>query len=69
MKLANRLFWTVVWFVLFLYLVNGLALLRMFYRLLSVERILGNAVEPNRKITEYFDDSNDEERTMRKRLR
>ena len=68
LKIANRLFWTVLWLVILLYLVNVLALFRLLYRVVSVENAIGNSIETNRRITDYFDENQEEPRFLRKRL-
>ena len=70
LKIANRLFWTVLWLVILLYLVNVLALFRLLYRVVSVENAIGNSIETNRRITDYFyfDENKEEPRFLRKRI-
>ena len=53
-RLVKRMFWTLIWFVVLLYLINAAAIVKIFYRLLSVEKDLENGEKQNMRITDYI---------------
>ena len=55
-RLVKRMFFTLIWFVVLLYLINAAAIVKIFNRLLSVEKDQENVERKNKRITDYFEE-------------